>query len=206
MPSKILLFPVTAALALTVACSSGVQVRTTLAPDASLAGLHTFRILAAPERRATAPVLDASDPMLNNSITNRQLRNDLTQGLVAKGYTAATTNADFLVAYYAGTMEKMDTTYWNPSYRYGYRGYGLRRSRYAWAWPYSPLASPFGPTMQVQSYTQGTVIVDVIDPANQELLWRGQGVANVSADPAAYAKDLSQSVNAILTKFPQAGP
>jgi hypothetical protein len=208
MRSKILLRAVAGALVLTAAaCSSGVQVRTSVAPDASLAGLHTFSVLAAPERSNTAPALSASDPMLDNSITNQQLRNDLTQGLEGKGYTLSASNPDFQIAYYAGTKEKMDTTYWNPgpAYRYGYRGYGLRSSRYAWAWPWyaNGPSWPYGPDMQVQEYTQGCVIVDVINPKTQELLWRGQGVATVSADPATYAKDLSQSVTAILKKFPQ---
>jgi hypothetical protein len=212
MRSKILLTTLTSAFVLAAAaCSSGgVKVRTTLAPDANLAGLHTFSVLAAPERSPNAPALDATDPMLNNSITNQQLRNDLTQGFEGKGYALASGTPDFQVAYYAGTKEKMDTTYWNPgpSYRYGFRGFGFRRNRFAWAWPYSsPYGgfSPYGPMAQVQEYTQGTVIVDVIDPTTQELIWRGQGVANVSSDPATYSKDLAQSVSAILKKFPQAG-
>jgi hypothetical protein len=214
MRTKTLLTTMAGAFVLTAAaCSSGVQVRTALSPDASLTGLHTFSVLPAPERSGTAPALDANDPMLNNSITNQQLRNDLVQGFEGKGYALASSNSDFQVAYYAGTKQKMDTTYWNagPSYRYGYRGYGFRSRRFAWAWPwyssYSPYSaySPYGPIAQVQEYTQGCVIVDVIDPKTQELLWRGQGVAPASTDPATYAKQLAQSVSAILKKFPQAG-
>ena len=48
------------------------------------------------------------------------------------------------------------------------------------------------------------MIVDVVDPKTQELLWRGQGVAPVSDDPNTYAKELGQTVNAILKKFPHA--
>jgi hypothetical protein len=211
MRSKILLTTLTGALVLTAAAcsSSGVQVRTALAPDASVAGLHTFSILAAPERSNNAPALPATDPMLNNSITNQHLHNDVVRALQGKGYTLSDSNPDFEVAYYAGTKQKMDTTYWNPSpaYRYGYRGYGFRSNRFAWAWPWygGGAAWRYGPEMQVQDYTQGTVIVDVINPATQELIWRGQGVASVSSDPSTYGKELGQSVSAILKKFPQAG-
>src|SRR5919201_1989486 len=161
MRPSVLLGPIPAAVALTsTACSSGIHVRTTTAPDATLAGLRTFRVLNAPQRRADAPALAASDPMLDNSITNRELRNDLVQGLEAKGYTPDRDNPDFVVAYYAGTKEKMDTTYWdpNPYWRYGYRGFGFRRG---WAWPWYGYAAPYA-AMQVQTYTQGTVIVDVV--------------------------------------------
>ena len=174
--------------------------RTTTAPDANLSGLRTFRVLNAPQRRADAPQLSQDDPMLDNSITNRALRQDLVQDLQAKGYTTDTSNPDFVVAYYAGTKEKMDTTYWNPDpfWRYGYRGF-----RYGWAWPYYGWAAPY-PAMSVQEYTEGTVIVDVVDPRTRELLWRGQGVAEVSDNPTTYANELGKSVAAILKKFPNA--
>ena len=56
----------------------------------------------------------------------------------------------------------------------------------------------------VTQYTQGTVIVDVINPTTKELLWRGQGVAAVSDNEAQYEQDLWKTVTAILDKFPQA--
>jgi hypothetical protein len=201
MRPQVLLITVTTALALaSAACSSGIQVRTTTAPDANLAALRTFRILKAPQRRADAPSLSQSDPMLDNSITNRALRQDLVQGLESKGYTLDTSNPDFVVAYDAGTKAKMDTTYWNPDpfWRYGYRGY-----RYGWAWPWYGYAAPY-PAVRVQEYTEGSVIVDVVDPKTKELLWRGQGMARVSDDPNTYAKEIDKTVQAILKKFPNA--
>jgi hypothetical protein len=197
----------TAAIALVSAsCASGnVRVRTTAAPDADLSALHTFRVLDAPQRRADAPALPASDPMLNNSITNQRLRADLVRELTQKGYVASTASPDFLVAYYAGTMEKMDTTYWLPDagWRYGYRRFGLFGPRFRSAWPWYGYASPY-PAMDVRSYTAGAVVIDVIDPKTMELLWRGQGDATVSDDPMKYAADLDKSVVAILKDFPQA--
>ena len=183
-----------------VACgSSGIQVRTASSPNRNLAGLYTFRVLDAPQRREDAPALPADDPMLTNSITNQALRNELTQAIKRKGYAVHLDSPEFVIAYYAGTKEKMDTTYWNPdpSWRYGFRG---RRAYSAWPW-YSP--SPFA-SFQVQTYTQGCVVVDVVDPRTNELLWRGQGVAAVSSDPDKYVQALQESVSAILKKFPNA--
>ena len=194
-----------------VGCSSGVQVRTAVEPTADLAGLHTFYVLTAPQRSANATPLSASDPMLDNSITNRALRGDLTQALQARGYTPASAeSADFLVAYYAGTQQKLDTTYWGPSFdrgwRYRYRG------RRDWAWPYygasyygamNPWA--YGRT-SVTASTEGKVIVDLTDPKTNELLWRGQGVEPVSSDPTQYAKAMQGVVNAIIAKFPAVAP
>jgi hypothetical protein len=190
-----------AAVAAISACSSGIRVRSTVSPQADLAGLHSYFVLTPPMRRADAPTLPSSDPMLDNSITNRQLRQDLSQAFEARGYTAAAKNsADFLVAYYAGTKQKFDTTYWgptwDPAWRYSYWG-----GRRGWAWPY--YGGPAANYAQVSEYKQGTVIVDVIDPKTQQLMWRGQGVAQVSSDPAKYSSDLQRAVTAVVAKFPQ---
>jgi hypothetical protein len=185
------------------ACSSGIKVSTSVAPDANLVGLHTFHVMSPPSRRADAPTLPASDPMLDNSITNQQLRKDLQTALTARGYAASNRQgADFLVAYYAGTKQKFDTTYWgpawDPAWRYRYWG------RSYWAWPWS--GGPLPEVAQIQEYTQGQLIVDVIDPRTNQLLWRGQGVAQVSDDPAKYGAELDRAVNAIIKKFPQGSP
>ena len=207
MRSTLLLSSLPALALVAAACSSGggVHVTTTAAPDANLTALRTFRVLNAPQRRADAPPLPADDPMLTNSITNQRLRTDLAQGFEQKGFAPDPSNPDFLVAYYAGTKEKMDTTYWAPDYgwRYGYRGFGFRGFRFRSAWPWYGYAAPYA-NVQVNEYTQGSVVVDVIDPNTMELLWRGQGVANVSDNPDTYAKELDQSVASILKKFPQA--
>jgi hypothetical protein len=206
MRSTILLLAGAAAITIT-GCSSGITVRTTAEPGASLAGLHTFEVLTPPTRAANASPLSTNDPMLENSITNRHLRDDLRQAFQSRGYAVAPqSSADFLVAYYAGTKEKLDTTYWAPTmapaWRYRYWG---RRS---WAWPYygAPYYSGMNPwgSASVSSYTQGQVIVDVTDPHTNQLLWRGQGVEPVSSDPNQYATDMQKVVNAIVAKFPQA--
>jgi hypothetical protein len=192
-----------------IGCASGVQVRTAVEPNANLAGLHSFYVLTPPARSANAAPLAANDPMLDNSITNRALRGDLTQALESRGYAAASRqSADFLVAYYAGTSQKLDTTYWapafDPAWRYRYRG------RRDWAWPYYGAAYYGGmnPWNQgrttVTSTTEGKVIVDFTDPSTNELIWRGQGVEPVSSDPVKYASDLQTVVNAIVARFPQA--
>jgi hypothetical protein len=186
---------------------NGLKVRTTVEPGADLSGLHSFYVLTPPVRSANASPLSSNDPMLENSITNNQLRSDLAQAFQSRGYVSAQRQgADFLVAYYAGTKEKFDTTYWGPTFdpgwRYSYRG------RRGWAWPYYGAGYYGGPYYggggaSVSSYTQGQVIVDVTDPRTSELLWRGQGTEPVSNDPVKYANQLQTVVNAIVAKFPQ---
>jgi hypothetical protein len=179
------------------ACSHSVTVSTTTAPDANLSALRTFRILSAPERRANAPQLAAQDPMLNNSITNRELRATLASALAARGFREDNQNPDFLVAFYAGARAKFDTTYWSPdplAYRYSYRGFRDR-----WAWPYYGPAPTYA---EIREATEGTLLVDVVDARTHELLWRGQGSAEVSTDPTAYAAKLDKEARKVVDKLP----
>jgi uncharacterized protein DUF4136 len=192
---RIALLVPTAAVVVLAACASAVQVRTALSPDASLTGLRTFRVEQTPKPKI-ANAQSSSDPMLVNSISNRALRSDLQQGFEKLGYAVNDSTPDFCVAYYASTNQQLDITGW------GY-GYPFRPRRWAgWGFYQPRFGAAFDP--MVTQYTQGTVIVDVFDPKTKDLLWRGQGVANVSDSQQQYTDDLQTSVNAILAKFPAA--
>ncbi len=185
------LVPIAAVVGL-AACASAVQVRTALSPDASLSGLHTFRVQPTP-KPSIASAQSSSDPMLVNSISNRALRGDLRQGFEKLGYAVNDSTPDFCVAYYASTNQQLDITAWDY-------GYSLRpRWWRGWGPRYRDMYEPM-----VTQYTQGTVIVDVFDPNNKELLWRGQGVAAVSDNQDQYVQELQATVAAILAKFPAA--
>jgi hypothetical protein len=177
------------AVAAAAACSP-VNVRTTEAPDAHLANLHTF-VVATPTAKKADAVTAGNDPMLSNSIANQALRQDLLSDFEAKGYSADSASPSFAIAYYASAQKKLDVTDWD----YGYSYWGFHRR---WGGAGYPVQT-------VSAYTEGTVIVDVIDPATKELLWRGQGKAEVSQDPATYTAELAKTVSAIVAKFPVAG-
>jgi hypothetical protein len=192
---RIALLVPTAAVVALAACASGVQVRTALSPDASLTGLRTFRVEQTPKPKI-ANAQSNSDPMLVNSISNRALRSDLQQGFEKLGYAVNDSTPDFCVAYYASTNQQLDITTWNY-------GYPFRPRRWAgWGFYQPRFGAAFDP--MVTQYTQGTVIVDVFDPKTKDLLWRGQGVANVSDNQQQYTQELQTTVSAILAKFPAA--
>jgi hypothetical protein len=195
---------VTAAAAATLtltACAPGISVRTALSPDASVHGLRTFRVLPTPQPKIAGAVSSTNDPMLVNSISNRALRTDLAQEFAGLGYVASDSNPDFCVAYYASTNQKLDVTYWDYGYTWRphwWGGWGRHYGR-GWGGDWGMQNSP-----TVTQYTEGTVIVDVIDPKTKDLLWRGQGVAAVSNNEAQYEQELKQTVEAIVDKFPAA--
>jgi hypothetical protein len=171
------------------ACAS-VEVRTAKSPDANLGTLHTFNVMRAPEPGAPSPD-SANDPMLVNSMTSRALRTDVYKGFENRGY-AVSENPDFLVAYYASAKKKLDVTDWDYGYSF-YPGW--------WGGPFGPGWGPDWAPRATQ-YTEGTVIIDVLNPQTKDLLWRGQGVSAVSDDEPKYEQDLWKTVTAILDKFP----
>jgi hypothetical protein len=105
----------------------------------------------------------------------------------ARGYTRDDRNADFGVAFYATAREKLDVTLWDY-------GYPVNPG-----WPTMPR-----PVQGVSQYTEGSVVIDVVQPRTGTLLWRGEGKAELSAEPADNVKQLVKVVDAIIDHFPHA--
>ncbi len=185
-----LMLAATAALALAAtACASEIDVRTMSAPDAKLTSLHTFRILPTPQRRDGAMGGGSNDPMVNNSIMNLALRKTVEQAFIDRGYVLEERNPDFAVAFYASATDKLDVTQWN----YGY--------------PYYPRwGRPLPPAEHVTTYKEGSVVIDIVQPTTNDLLWRGHGTAEVSEYPEEMSTRLRQVAVAVIGKFPRAAP
>jgi len=177
-------------LAVITACAAPVQVRTAAAPNTQFSTLHSFIVMATPRRNRNTggegDQFNSIDPMLQNSITYRALHNDLVSNFQERGYVVDSAKPDFAVAAYATARQRLNVT----DYDYGYPYW-----RHGWWGPVVPA---------ITEYTEGTVVVDVINPTTKELLWRGQGTASVSDDPQTYAKDLARTVAKIVDRFPEA--
>ena len=180
-----------AALAIAT-CAPAIDVRTVVSPEADLTAMHSFHILPAPRVRPGVERLPANDPMVVNSIPNQTLRRALRRGFESAGYVVNDSAPDFVVAFYASAMQELDVMWWD----YGYPW----RPRWWSGWGGRPT-----PHLATQ-YTEGTVIVDVLDAERRELLWRGQGVAVVADDVNEYLAELQSTVAAILSTFPVAQP
>lgn len=173
--------PVLATLALVLGACNPVHVRTVVAPGADFSNRKTFRLMT-PKPRANERT-SQNDPLLVNSIAYSRIRQSIQTDLEQKGYSYAKEGPSMSVAVYASARDKLDVRTWDY-------GYGWRR------WPRE--------NTEVYEYTQGTVIIDVIDPTSKDLLWRGQGQAEVSDDPNKFADQLDKAINKILEKFPNA--
>jgi hypothetical protein len=164
------------------ACYS-VKVQTLGRPSANFAHYRTFKILDAnrvPEGAPAKPRGWAAEPMLNNSITYDAGRDYLKAALEARGFVENKKNPDFLIAFYASARERLNLNNWGYGYYYG--------------------------SYYVTEYTEGTVLIDVVDPDSDKLVWRGSGVATVSDNPRKYLRDLSRIVPKIVDRIPGGYP
>ena len=107
--------------------------------------------------------------------------------LDAKGYTLAE-NADFGIALFftKDTKTSIQST-GGYGYGYGYRGYG-----------------GMGGSTYVNQYEQGTLVIDFVDMAKQELVWRGVGTGILDETPSVEERTekINNAVTQILEQFP----
>jgi hypothetical protein len=181
-------------LAGAVGCASNeVRVRTALAPDANLNTERTFRFLPMTVTHPVGNVAQEGNPMLENSITGREVRQDIARELQQRGYAHVPRDSasDLTIAYYIGSKNHLEVT----DYNYGYPFWGWRGWRWGAGWG-------AWPDRQVTEYQEGTVIIDLLDGSGKKLLWRGVGKSEVPDDPQDYAKALNRSVSAILREYP----
>jgi hypothetical protein len=108
--------------------------------------------------------------------------------LTAKGYTLSE-NADFGIALFftKDTKTSIQSTGYGYGYGYGYRGYG-----------------GMGGSTYVTQYEEGTLVIDFVDMAKQELVWRGVGTGALSDSPSVEERtaNINNAVTQILAQFP----
>jgi len=163
------------AMATLVATSALAQkITTESAPKASFASYKTFMWIKEPK---------VGDPLLKQRIID-----DVTAQLQAKGWQPVSQGADIAVAAHMATQtEKTLKTF--------YDGFGG-----GWRW-----GGGFGSaTTTVNTYEEGTLIVDLFDAKTQEAVWRGTATQDVSSNPEKQSKNIDKAVQKLFSKFPPA--
>ena len=153
--------------------------------------------LAGYQRYAYVETL-GTDKAEYTTLLTRYLTEAVDRELGARGYTRVDDAADaqFLVNFYVSTRERTDVRE-RPAVTvdayYGYRrgGYGV------WTGYPVPVAR------EVRSYTEGTLHIDLVDRARNQLVWEGVAVGRVTRaamdDPRSAVSD---GVAAIFERYP----
>lgn len=115
------------------------------------------------------------------------MRTAVERELAVRGYRKTSGEPDFLVATFAAGRERVDVRTVNEYWRYrGYRGRWVSVTR-----------------VDVDHYTRGTVIIDIVDPARRELIWRGWAEDAVrDPTPEKIERKINEAVEKLLARFP----
>jgi hypothetical protein len=128
----------------------------------------------------------ARTAMQSNTLLDDRIRKAVDNQMTAKGFTLATENPDVMLVYHVGAQNKVDVTDWGYTYAGSYWGGGLGRS------------------VDVYEYTEGTLIVDMVNASTKQLAWRGSatGVVDPSSSPEQREARVNDVVARIFENYP----
>lgn len=138
------------------------------------------------------------DTRINNDLIIDRVCSAVESNLAARGFVKANGKTpDFQVSWHGAIEKKLQVE--TIDHFYSPYGYG---SLYR-----DPLyAGRSMRTSTAREYEVGTLIVDILDPVEHKLIWRGSGSKMVSSesDPEKITKKINEAVGAILKDFPPA--
>ncbi len=143
--------------------------------------------------------VSGDNPMQLSDIQKGRVNEALSYALRNKGMDIIDDpkEADLLVSWHLVTQHKTDVrTYQTPSYG-GYYGPYNRYSRYS-CWSCMPTQTE----VSVQNYTEGTFIVDMIDPGLQKSVWRGVTESRLKGKVETDQSKFNEAATVIFASFP----
>jgi len=170
---------------LIISACTDLVIRTDYQPGTQFSSLKTYAWLPDMQQKTGNPALDSS--LLNNRI-----RNALEQNMSAIGFrSVAPEQADVYLTYYL-TLESRIESFPTTITYYGYRGH-RRGGGYA-----------YGYGNDIQEYKYNTLYVDMISPANKQIIWRGtaESLLEDSSTPEKREQRVNHIVSQIMQRYP----
>jgi len=144
--------------------------------------------------KLASPPDKAEPPTEANTILTGRIRWAIDGELGAKGYQEKPVGeADFLVTYSLVLQSRMVLYHTGWAAPYGYWGWG------GWGWG----VGWSGGRTSVGTYTDGTIVVDVLDTGTRKLVWRGT-VESAFSKPNPSDDQIRKVIAKVLAGFPPA--
>ena len=131
-----------------------------------------------------------------NTFLDQRIRNAVDAQLTRRGITKTEGSSDLLIAYDVKVITKQSA---RPDYAYA-PGFGYGYS-YWYGYRYDYGYSRFSRPMLIEEYKDGTIIIDLVDAKDKQLIWRGWGQMEVDEANISEA-EVNKIVTNILDKFP----
>lgn len=131
-----------------------------------------------------------------NDLNQKRIVSAVESQLALKGLKPVDSNPDVYVAYFTDDDEQVEVDTTHMGYDYGpgmywdpYWGGGMGMST---------------STSRVRKYTMGTLVVDLYDADEKQLVWRGAVTATVDEDPRKLEKKINKGIAKLFKKYPPA--
>ena len=105
-----------------------------------------------------------------------------------KGFTKSET-PDLLINIFTKEKQQVDVNQFSMGWGYGW-GMGWN----PWMWG--------GNTNMVNTYTEGTLFIDLIDAKKKEMVWQGEGQGNLTKNSSEKEGVIDEFVRRILEQYP----
>lgn len=176
-----------ALLALTVAACAGIPVSQDFERGFDFSGLQTFAFASdAGGETAVAG---------GNELVDRRIRRAIENHLTGRDFhPVERAQADFLVRYDVAVEQRVRSSGISSGFSFGISS-GMRFGSIG-----------IGTGTQTETYQQGTLIIDIVDTASGDMVWRGvssQALHGLS-DPQRLTERINATVDRILAQFPPA--
>ena len=115
------------------------------------------------------------NPLMNDTLIESHVKNAVNTEMIKKGFTRIEEgHPDCLLAYYFTARNRVNVTHY-----YGY----------------------WYPSTNVYQYQEGTLIIDIVDREDKQLIWRGWATG-VLEDRSRINDQINYSVQKLLRKYP----
>jgi hypothetical protein len=121
------------------------------------------------------------DPLIDTALLDRRVKQAVDGELAARGYAKVDVDPDFFLSYHFGTESQVDVS--SCGYHY----------------PASPRC--WGQEVETYTFTSGTLILDVVEPGDLELVWRGYATGAIH-DVERMDETITEAVRKVLAEFP----
>src|SRR5262245_60167885 len=167
---------------LPAACQSRPVVRTQSAPELDVLKYQTFGFIEHPD----------TDKSAYTTLTTRFLKDAVTREMLARGYTQSE-QPDLLVNFSVASKDKVESTA-GPAIGVGYGRWGWHN----WGWGVGYDGS------DVQTITEGSLTVDVVDQRHKALVWSGTAQGRLTEKRMDHPQAaIDEAVTAIFAKYPK---
>lgn len=174
----------TANLLFVAGCATTLETHSDHDRSQSFSGYSTFAWMN------DQPMMGTPEEIQRVSPLNRKRIEDAIEAeLVGKGFRKSTerASASFVVSYTVGARDRIDV----QSFPSPYAG------PWYWGWPH------YWQDVDVQTYTEGTLAIDIFDGSSHQPVWHGWASKRITAHDVKHAAEqIPPAVAAILKDFP----